>query len=220
MGRVDDGGQLVDVKGREVGVRGGGAAAGGGYLDEVGALLDELPDGCAALVDAGGLDAEVAEVAADDGDGASGEEESRAGGDAHLDGLSEEEGGAVLGAAVAHGGDAGVEVPAGVLGGLYGEYLVGQGDEVVALAPVADADEVDVGVNESGEDGRVRVVVRVDGRSLGGHDAVARANGDDSAVPGEHGAPVDGGSAGAVDESGRPSGGCIGRRGRWSLGPL
>ena len=120
VGFFADCAQLLDVEGGPEGVAGAGAAAGGGDLDEVRALLDELSDGCAALVRAGGGGAEVAEVAADDGYWSAGENETWRGDYAHLDGLAEQECGAVLCAAVAEGGYAGVEVSAGVLGCLHG----------------------------------------------------------------------------------------------------
>ena len=96
---------------------------------------------------------------------------------AHFDGLSEEEGGAVLCPAVADGGHAGVEVGAGVVGGLDGEYLVGEGCEIVAWASVADAVEVDVAVDQSGEDGLAFVDDLLYGRSLWGHDGLLGADG-------------------------------------------
>ena len=137
---------------------GAGAAAGGGNLDEVRALLDELADGCAALVHACCSGAEVAEVAAYDGDGPAGEYEAGRRYDAQIDCLSEHESGAVLRAAVSEGGYAGVEVAAGVLRCLHGEHLVGQGYELVARSSVADAVQMDMGVHEAGQDGSVAVV--------------------------------------------------------------
>ena len=70
-----DSGQLVHVEGRAQRVAGARAAAGGGYLDEVGSLLDQLARGGSALDGAGRLDAEVAEVSADDGDGTPGQQQ-------------------------------------------------------------------------------------------------------------------------------------------------
>ena len=72
---------------------------------------------------------------------------ARGGDYAHLDGIAQKEGGAVLCAAVAEGGYAGVEVPAGVLGCLHGEHLIGQRRKLIAGSSVADAVEVDVGVH-------------------------------------------------------------------------
>jgi hypothetical protein len=51
-------------------------------------------------------------------------------------------------------------VTGGVLGGLEQEQLVGEGGEVVADAPIAEAVEVNVGVDQAGEEGGVGVVVR------------------------------------------------------------
>ena len=158
VGFVADCAKFFNVEGRPERVAGAGAAAGGGNLDEVRALLDELADGCAALVHACCGGAEVAEVAAYDGDGPAGEHEARSGDDAQVNRLTKHECGAVLCAAVSQRGNAGVEVAAGVLRCLHGEHLVGQGYKLVARSSVADAVQMDMGVHEAGQDGSVAVV--------------------------------------------------------------
>ena len=155
---VADCAKFFNVEGRSERVAGARAASCGGNLDEVRALLDELADGCAALVHACRRGAEVAEVAAYDGDGPAGEYEARSGDDAQVNRLTKHECGAVLCAAVSQRGNAGVEVAAGVLRCLHGEHLVGQGYKLVARSSVADAVQVDMGVYEAGQDGGVAVV--------------------------------------------------------------
>ena len=106
VGLFADGGQLIHVERRTQGEAGARASAGCGNLDEVGAFLDELTDGGATLVRASGLDTEVAQVASDDRHGSPGEYQPRRRHYTHLYGIAQQEGRAVLRAAVANGGDA------------------------------------------------------------------------------------------------------------------
>ena len=70
---VADRGQFVDVERRPERMAGARAASGCRDLDKVGAFLDQLPDGSSALSGTRGLDSEVAQMAADDGNGPAGE---------------------------------------------------------------------------------------------------------------------------------------------------
>ena len=91
-------------------------------------------------------------------------------------------------------------MPPRVLRRLHGEYLVGQRHELVALPPVADADQVDVRVDQPRQHRPVRVVKLLDRRALRRHDAITRPRGYDGAVPNEHGPPLDGRRSRTVDE--------------------
>ena len=115
-------------------------------------------------------------MTADDGDGPACENEARSGNDAHLDCFAQQECGAVLRAAVPHRGYAGIEVTSGVLRCLHGEHFVGQGRKLVARASVADAVQVDMAVNEAGQDCGVAVVDLLNGRAFGGMHRLCRAD--------------------------------------------
>ena len=136
-----------------------------------------------------------------DGDGAAGEDQTGGYRYAHVNGLPQQEGRPVLCTAVADGGHAGVEVGAGVVGGLNGEDLVRESCQVVAGASVADAVEVDVAVDQSGKDGLAFVDDLLDGRSLRWDDGLLGPDCGDAIALEEDGAALQRGASGAVYEA-------------------
>jgi hypothetical protein len=163
-------GQLGDV--HRIGQ--GEHAARGHELDEVGAILDLIAHRRAAfrravadpLDGAGRLDAVRREgglvgVPARRADGVVGDQHARPFRDPGVDGVAQAERHVVDRADVAHGGEAGLQGPPGVEGGVVG-LLGGEAHDVleeVAVPVVRHLHvEVDVGVDEAGQEGRVAEV--------------------------------------------------------------
>ena len=73
----------------------------------------------------------------------------------------------VLGAVLASGRDAPLEHPADVADGLEQQLVVGGRPDALADGAVAGRRDVRVGVDEPGQDRRVAVVDRLDGRAVG-----------------------------------------------------
>ncbi len=95
------------------------------------------------------------------------------------DRLADREGDPPHRAVLADRGDPGMEHRAGVDGRPDEQQVVALGGQVVAARPVADADEVCMPVDESGQDRRVAVLVRGRCRAVGRPDLGTTADGPD-----------------------------------------
>src|SRR5690606_36068736 len=167
LGRVHDRPNLfrIDLQDADR-IAGREHAAGRADLDDVGAVLDLVPDGGDRLVDAVGdalLDAAVrvavravavgVAVSAGDAEGEAGRDDAWAGHEAVVDRVAQRDVGPLVGADVAHGGEPGEQRDARVLDaddrGVAGPLV----QPVVAVAAAGIAVQVGVRVDETGHHG-------------------------------------------------------------------
>ena len=200
MGALHRHAELLDGVGREVRDAAPGPAAGGDHLDHVGALGDEAPHLAADLLQRVGDAAEAVEVPPDVGDRPAGKLEARPGKIPAVDRLADGKHRAAAGAAVADGGDAGLEVTGQLAHRSEGEHLVRLGEARFQVPPVRRERGMGVDVHESGQQEVLREVEA--GRRRPGH----RADRGDPAVLDPHDRVVDRGAAPAVDQRSDPQG--------------
>ena len=194
---------LAHSEGRMHRIGGPCGASRRGDLDEVRPLLDQLSDRGPALVLTGRLDPEVSQVAADDGHGPPGENQSRSRRDTHLHGLPEHEGRSALGPAVAHRRHPGVEVSPCIAGRLKRQYLVGELVEVVPRPSVTNPDEVHVAVDKARQQ-RPIVFELLDRRTVRRDDRVPPAGGPDCVALHQNGGILQRRRTCTVDQTRRP----------------
>ena len=110
----------------------------------------------------------------------------------------------VLGAVLASGRDAPLEHPADVGDGLeQQDWSSAVAADALADGAVARRRHVRVGVDEPGQDRRVAVLDRLDGRAVGRPEVVEAADALDRRAAQEHAAVLDGLAGGAVEDARR-----------------
>ena len=107
-----------------------------------------------------------------------------------------------IAAVLADRGDPGVEHRAGVDGRPDEQQVVALGGHVVAARPVADADEVRMPVDESGQDRRVPVLVRGRHRAVRRPDLRTTADGPDRPALDQDGGVLERAGARPVEQAG------------------